>query len=272
MVVVNLTGQLGNQMFQYTVGRKNQLLCRIVKYDLSNYKVYPNYWGLYHFNLDVPVATVEDVLKLKDERRTYPDRIRRKLFGRNPHVVSEIGRSRYDYEPSVFQYKNVFIDGYWQSGRYFIDIEDTIRRDFRFPLSDNPRNLELTEQMQKEMSVSIHVRRGDYLGGFPVMDMQYYNPAVDYFRTKYRLVHFYVFSKDMDWCRNNLKGDDISYVDWNIGKESIFDMYLMTQCKHNIIANSSFSWWGAWLNQYDGREVIAPKLWFYHTQTPDIYC
>ena len=81
-----------------------------------------------------------------------------------------------------------------------------------------------------------------------------------------------IFSNDVEWCRNHLKAERITFVDWNTGKESPFDLWLMTQCKHNIIANSSFSWWGAWLNQNECKEVIAPKTWFYHAATPDVYC
>ncbi len=90
--------------------------------------------------------------------------------------------------------------------------------------------------------------------------------------SKYKDVTFYVFSNDIIWCREHLCAPSIQFVDWNTGKDSIFDMWLMTQCQHNIIANSSFSWWGAWLNRHEGKEVIAPKKWFFHVQTPNIYC
>ena len=126
--------------------------------------------------------------------------------------------------------------------------------------------------MGESLSVSIHVRRGDYLGAFPVLDESYFNPAMAYFAEKYSDVRFYVFSNDIDWCRHHLIADKITFVDWNTGKDSPFDMWLMTQCRHNIIANSSFSWWGAWLNQNKGKQVIAPKTWFYHAETPDVYC
>ena len=104
------------------------------------------------------------------------------------------------------------------------------------------------------------------------MDGTYYDPAMEYFIQKYGDVRFYVFSNDIDWCRGHLKAENVTYVDWNNGKDSPYDMWLMTQCKHNIIANSSFSWWGAWLNHNKGKEVVAPKTWFYHAATPDIYC
>lgn len=272
MVIVNITGQLGNQMFQYAIGRKNQILGHHVKYDLSDYVEHPNYWALDRFGISLPKATYKEILRLKDEYSSIPDRIHRKLFERHPRVVSEINRKEYFYDTEVFAHRNVYVDGYWQSEKYFLDIEDIIRKDFTFPISDNSQNMELITELKGCTSISIHVRRGDYLGGFPVMGMEYYTPAMQHFRERYKDVRFYIFSNDLDWCRTNIIGEDVSYVDWNTGRDSIFDMYLMSQCKHNIIANSSFSWWGAWLNQNVGQEVIAPKLWFYDTKTPEVYC
>lgn len=272
MIVVNLTGQLGNQMFQYALGRKLELMGRRVRYYKAYYGEHPNhYFGLGRFGISTPEASKEQVLALCDDRHRIIDRVRRKLTGRRKKVISEIGAKTYAYNESVFHTRRSYIDGYWQSDRYFSDIRDVILKDFTFPASPDPRNNELAVQMQACNSVSIHVRRGDYLGGFPVMDIDYYGPAMAYFRERYPDVHFYVFSNDLDWCRGHLLGDDVSYVDWNTGEDSLFDMWLMTQCRHNIIANSSFSWWGAWLNRHEGQEVIAPRTWFYHVQTPDIY-
>lgn len=272
MVIVSINGQLGNQMFQYAVGYKNQLLGHRVKYELFDYIEHPNHWALDRFGITVSAATRKEVLRLKDEYSTIPDRIRRKILGRHPRVVSEIGRKEYFYDAEVFAHKRMYIDGYWQSEKYFEDIEEEIRKLYTFPNSENPKNSALADELKNGTSVSIHVRRGDYLGGFPVMDMDYYIPAMKYFKEKYENVKFYIFSNDLKWCRDNFINEDVTFIDWNTGKDSIFDMYLMTQCKHNIIANSTFSWWGAWLNTNPGHEVIAPKVWFYNTKTPAVYC
>ena len=273
MIIVVINGQLGNQMFQYALGRHLQLRGRKVHYYTGYYQVHPEYdFALTRlFGLVLPKATTNEVLACREDRHRLIDRVRRKIFGRHERVFSEVGSKSYDYRPDVFDFKMGLIDGYWQSEKYFLSIADTIRKDFKFPEAST-RNKVLAVEMSESLSVGIHVRRGDYLGCFPVMDESYYFPAMAYFIEKYGNVHFYVFSNDMDWCRIHLKAEKITFVDWNTGKGSPFDMWLMTQCKHNIIANSSFSWWGAWLNQNAEKEVIAPKSWFYHAATPDIYC
>lgn len=273
MLIVDVNGQFGNQMFQYALGRHLQLMGKKVRYHLEYYRERPEHDFALHrvFGLDLPEASTNQVLAFREDRHRLVDRVRRKLFGRHVRVFSEVDAKSYDYRSDVFDFKRGLIDGYWQSEKYFLPIEETIRKDFTFPEASD-RNKALAEEMAEALSVSIHVRRGDYLGGFPVMDEAYYYPAMDYFTKKYNEVHFYVFSNDMDWCRGHLKAERMTYVDWNTGKDSPFDMWLMTQCKHNIIANSSFSWWGAWLNQNGEKEVIAPKVWFYHAETPDVYC
>ena len=273
MIVINISGQLGNQMFQYALGRRLQLAGRRVKYYIGYFDKHPNhFFGLSLFPIDIPRASKDEVLTLRDERRRYIDRIRRKLIGRNSHVISEIGVDSYAFRDDVFRTRSAYIDGYWQSDKYFSDIRSTLLSDFRFPVSRSKLNQEIVMEMNDCVSISIHVRRGDYLGAFPVMDRAYYDPAMNYFRSKYGQVRFFVFSNDLAWCRDNIIGEDVKFVEWNTGKDSIFDMWLMTQCKHNIIANSSFSWWGAWLNEHEECEVIAPSQWFKGIATPDVYC
>ena len=273
MLIVNLTGQFGNQMFQYALGRHLQLQGKKVLYYTGYFRQHPEHdLALPRiFGLDLPEATSNQVLACREDRHRFIDRVRRKIFGRNERVFSEVGSKSYQYRPDIFDFKRGLIDGYWQSEKYFNPIADTIIKDFTF-LEVSVRNKLLAKEMSEKISVSIHVRRGDYLGGFPVMDENYFKLAMTYFTKKYGDVHFYVFSNDIDWCRNHLKAERITFVDWNTGKDSPSDMWLMSQCKHNIIANSSFSWWGAWLNQNEGKVVIAPKTWFYHAETPDVYC
>jgi len=273
MIIVNIHGQLGNQMFQYALGRHLQLRGKKVLYYTGYFKQHPEHdFALPRvFGLDLPEATTNQMLACREDRHRLIDRVRRKFFGRHEHVFTEVGAKSYVFHSDVFDFRKGLIDGYWQTEKYFSGIDETIRKDFSF-MDVSERNKELAKEMSENTSVSIHVRRGDYVGSFPVMDDSYYNEAIRYFCNKYRDTHFYVFSNDMEWCRAHLKSDCMTYVDWNTGKGSPYDMWLMTQCKHNIIANSSFSWWGAWLNRNPGKEVIAPKTWFYHAQTPDIYC
>lgn len=273
MLIVNINGQLGNQMFQYALGRHLQLQGKKVLYYTGYFKRYPEHdFALPRiFGLNLPEATTNQVLACREDRHRLIDRARRKVFGRHERVFAEIGTSSLAYKPEVFDFKRGLVDGYWQSEKYFLRVTDVIRKDFTFP-EVSVRNKALAKEMSETLSVSIHVRRGDYLGGFPVMDERYYEPAMTYFTEKYGDAYFYVFSNDITWCREHLKADKMTYIDWNTGKESPYDMWLMTQCKHNIIANSSFSWWGAWLNCNKGKEVIAPSTWFYTEETPDVYC
>ena len=175
--------------------------------------------------------------------------------------------------------KDAYLNGYWQSEKYFADIRDDLLKKFVFPESKNIKNREVLGDITRDESVSIHIRRGDYLnsqenydlfGG--VCSLEYYKRGIEYFRQHYKEAVFYVFSDDIDWARNNLKAAEFVFVDWNNGKEDYYDMYLMSQCKHNIIANSSFSWWGAWLNSNRDKQVVSPSRWFNKYQSKDTIC
>lgn len=272
MIIINLNSQLGNQMFQYALARKLQTMGRQVKFDTRYYKQYPKHYALDIFPVTVDVASGNEIGKERDERRTYPARLRRKLFGKRKSIFSEVESRSLMYKPDILQLKHGYVDGYWQSEKYFSDIHTIILKDFTFPPVNDTKNRELIDRISEQTTVSIHIRRGDYANGFPMMTPQYYENAINYFESVYNEVYFLVFSNDMDWAKQNLQFSQGEFVDWNTGKESWKDMYLMTQCNHHIIANSSFSWWGAWLNQKENKEVIAPSVWFHHQETPDVYC
>ncbi len=273
MIIVNITGQLGNQMFQYALGKHLELLGHHVSYYLGYYEAHSNHEMALNriFGIQLPIAKREQYLTYIEDRHRIIDRVRRKLFGKKVKLFTEIGSGTLEYKPKVFEFSEGLVDGYWQSEKYFSPISDVIRQTFRFQ-NISQQNLQIGQEMTYSNSVSIHVRRGDYLGGFPVQNMDYYSKAMQYFRDRHQNLKFYVFSDDLQWCRTNFMGDDICFVDWNRSKDSPYDMYLMSCCRYNIIANSSFSWWGAWLNNNLQKEVIAPKLWFNHVNTPDVYC
>lgn len=275
MIIVYLSQQMGNQMFQYALGKQLEMQGKDVKFTLRYFDRHPEHEFVLQriFNLQLPFATEAEVQAAWDIRSRFFSRVKKKVFGWDPQLIREISKECY---PRPFNVRALAFDhgilyGYWQSEKYFASIADIIHKDFTFP-EPSLRNRELAEEMAACTSVSIHVRRGDYQGLFPLLTEDYYSPAMDYFKEKYGDVHFYVFSNDMDWCREHLKAERMTYVDWNTGADSPFDMWLMTQCKHNIIANSTFSWWGAWLNGNEGKEVIAPKTWdFYFKDHPDLY-
>lgn len=162
-----------------------------------------------------------------------------------------------------------YLLGYWQSEQYFSRFAASIRSDFTFRQPLSGRNAVLAERISACSAVSLHVRRGDYvsdpknLGKHGVCSLDYYRDAIRAISRQVKDPAFFVFSDDMDWVRNNLDiGAACHFVDHNTGPESFNDMRLMSLCRHHVMANSSFSWWGAWLSPFEDKQVIAPKRWF----------
>lgn len=165
-------------------------------------------------------------------------------------------------------------DGFWQSEKYFKSVEHRVRKAFAFneELLNNSTK-RLSESLKKENYISVHIRRGDYVvqkDDFGLCDQDYYIKAIDYLNQTSKKIKLVFFSDDIKWVKDNLYYNDSIYVDWNTNYDSWQDMYLMSLCKHNIIANSSFSWWGAWLNNNPNKIVIAPKQWFPNRNNYDI--
>jgi hypothetical protein len=162
-----------------------------------------------------------------------------------------------------------YLVGYWQSEKYFAEVAEQIREDFSFLLPPGNRNAELAREIQQVNAVSLHVRRGDYASNarttstHGLCSLDYYRAAIEYVAERVKQPHLYIFSDDIEWVINNLKIElPHQYVDHNHGAESYNDMRLMSMCKHHIIANSSFSWWGAWLNPSTDKIIVAPTHWF----------
>ncbi|RYE17794.1 MAG: alpha-1,2-fucosyltransferase, partial [Sphingobacteriaceae bacterium] len=140
---------------------------------------------------------------------------------------------------------------------------NTIRSDFNFPNLTSDTNIKLLTRIQNTDSVSIHIRRGDYLSSaihLPT-SLSYYEKAIAVINSKVTKPDFFIFSDDIEWCKSQLNIQNATYINHNIGKQSFIDMQLMSNCKHNIIANSSFSWWGAWLNKNERKITISPEIW-----------
>lgn len=168
------------------------------------------------------------------------------------------------YSEEVFSTKKYFVIGYWQDERYFKHIDEEVRRAFTFRNIDE-LNLKLGKDMTQCNSVSLHIRRGDYLKypQYQVCTPSYYKKSIELIIKRVEAPVFYIFSDDLEWSNNFIKEFGVNYklVSINRGRDSYKDMYLMTQCRHNIIANSSFSWWGAWLGTYKDKIVIRPDEW-----------
>lgn len=255
MKIVKVEAGLGNQMFQYALYRKLSTIYKDVKIDISEYMIHNDHNGYELervFGVKAKIATKEEVKKLTSKKNNY---YKEKKFSYDEEVLNIDG--------------DVYYEGLWQTEKYFKNIEGIIRNDFKFSSPLTGKNLEIANMIKERQAVSIHVRRGDYLNSEVhrnVCSLKYYIKAVNYFKNKLNNPVFFIFSDDIKWSKNNIIIDkNTIYVDWNKGEYSYKDMQLMSLCKHNIIANSTFSWWGAWLNNNPGKIVIAPSKWFNYT-------
>ena len=262
MIIIKIKGGLGNQLFQYAVGRALALHHRLpLKLDLTIFKTYKLHrYLLDQFAIQADIATEDEIIKLKGRNNVLFSALRKAGLVKRKSYLKE-KRSSY-FDASVFKNDDVYLDGYWQNELYFSDIREELLRDLISISSMSDLGVVYMEGIKKSNSVSLHVRRGNYLNlkNFNVLDIDYYMKAVEYIRKNVEKPTFYIFSDDLEWCKNSLGFlDNCIFVDST--KTEIDDLKLMSFCKHNIIANSSFSWWGAWLNQNCKKTVIAPKGW-----------
>ena len=262
MIIIKIKGGLGNQLFQYAVGRALALHHRLpLKLDLTIFKTYKLHrYLLDQFAIQADIATEDEIIKLKGRNNVLFSALRKAGLVKRKSYLKE-KRSSY-FDASVFKNDDVYLDGYWQNELYFSDIREELLRDLTSISSMSDLGVVYMEGIKKSNSVSLHVRRGNYLNlkNFNVLDIDYYMKAVEYIRKNVEKPTFYIFSDDLEWCKNSLGFlDNCVFVDST--KTEIDDLKLMSFCQHNIIANSSFSWLGAWLNQNCKKTVIAPKDW-----------
>lgn len=262
MKIVKIKGGLGNQMFQYALYKKLKNIGNKTYGDLSYFNRNNCYELERIFNIEVNTS-YNLVLKKIFENDNLFFKIFRKIL-KSILVKNVIQQNDVEFKENIFNYN--YFDGYWQSEKFFQDIKEEICLDFKFPPITEDKNLYIKNEIEKVESISIHVRRGDYIGN-EILDglapLEYYERALRYIKLKIENPIFFIFSNDIEWCKENLKINfPTNYIDWNNGEKSFRDMQLMSLCKHNIIPNSSFSWWGAWLNSNLNKIVIAPEVWF----------
>jgi hypothetical protein len=275
MIVSNLIGGLGNQMFQYACGRALSLrFKKSFGIDTSQFESYSlhNGYELHNvFNIETKKVP-ESELKVFLGWRSSPKF--RKLLGR--HLMDWATTKNWVNEPSALYWKGinylptpVYLHGYWQSEKYFEDFQDTIRSDFTFHTELSSLDNMTLAKINKQPSASVHIRRGDYISSknakiYAPVEIDYYRRAIQLIRSRVPSVKFFFFSDDSDWLQEHFIEEfgEIELVNHNTGANSANDMRLMSNCNHHIIANSSFSWWGAWLNSSSDKIVIAPKKWY----------
>jgi hypothetical protein len=274
MIISRLSGGLGNQMFQYALGailahkHPTKLELDVSSFTVSYSNIVPRDYGLNVFNIQSSIASEKHLNIYKN-----PSFLRRLIRKITRHKFMP---SRYIYEnglqfhPEILDLTDyVYLDGFWQNERYFNKYADLIRDHFQFTPQMNDKNTTLSQDILSSNAVCIHIRRGDLVSSAAsnafqgLCSLDYYYQAIQIISEQIETPKFYIFSDDPDWVKENLIIEcPTIYVDHNTGDQSYEDMRLMSLCKHFIIANSSFSWWGAWLSTYAEKIVIAPKQWF----------
>lgn len=270
MVIVQVAGGLGNQLQQYALYYKLITLGREAKLDISWFTDQNKQEKVlakraleldYFRGLDYEVCTAWERKQLIGSEG-LAGKIRRKLLPVTIHRFAE----QEMYHPEVLQFAHMYVTGYFACEKYYEDILGALREKIQFPPSSNPKNRKTAEEMRGRTSVSVHIRRGDYLDQENsklfgnICTEAYYAGGMAYIEKRFPDVHFYLFSDDMAYVREHYKGENHTLVDWNQGRDSFYDMWLMSQCKHNICANSTFSFWGARLNGHENKIMIRPTV------------
>lgn len=271
MIIAVLKGGLGNQMFQYAMARRASYVNRADlkldisafsgediltprKYYLDEFNVVENFSSKYESDIIKKRGFINLLHKLKPYYKRF--NIKEKYFYFDPKIllISD----------------NVCLDGYWQSEKYFKDIEEIIRREFTLKKIPSREFKKICDYICSKESVSLHIRRGDYVFNkttnkfHGVCPLNYYYKAIELMNQKVKNSVYFIFSDDIEWAKNNLKLKvPHHFVSDRNGKIKDYEeIILISRCKSHIIANSTFSWWGAWLNNKPNKIVIAPKKWF----------
>jgi len=278
VVISNLIGGLGNQMFQHACGRAlAHRLGRPLKVSLDMFAGYRLHQG---FELQrvfgvttepVDAASLRPVLGW----RAHP--LARRLLEKLPAPVAALAGATVERPGEDLSalaarapVSHCYLQGYWQSERYFAAQAALVRDDFRFREPARDENARIAASMAEGTAVSIHVRRGDYVSNaknasiYAACDLGYYERAIAHVLARAPDARLYVFSDDPSWVREALlpRHPAMTLVSHNRGRDSYNDMRLMSMCRHHVIANSSFSWWGAWLNPDPAKIVVAPQGWY----------
>lgn len=274
MVIAKIRAGLGNQMFQYATARG--LAARLGKklaLDLSFYEINKSRcFELDRFNIKAAVLTEEQrqrEMKKLSRRGTLAGTLLRLLPGGAIHEpIKESFRVVAD-EGLMRAAGDVWLEGFWQNESYFSGIRETLLEEFTFKEEPDAQNREMLAEIGSANSVCVHVRRGDYVNTpeaserLGACEPGYYLRAFDYMQGRVENPAFFVFSDEPEWAAANFSHiNRLKVISHNTGKNDHEDFRLMMHCRHFIIANSTFSWWGAWLGTFPGKIVVTPEIWF----------
>lgn len=286
MIIIKIAWGLWNQMFQYALWRALAIENNSeLKLDISSFKTYK----LHKYSLE-KLSIIKNYTNKKDipwyensSSNKYIDFIFQKIKNIailcNPHHFQEKGFEVFNQKILDIS-DGTYLDWYFQSDKYFKKYADIIRKDFEVSIPPSLENLEMIKKIQNVNAVSLHIRRGDYIKNIHTQSLhglctdEYYKKSITYIVDKVKKPVFFIFSDDIEWAKDNMKtGFEEYYIDFNDAWKNYEDIRLMKNCKHHIIANSTFSWWGAWLNPSSEKIVIMPSVWFsgYTYDTSDLY-
>ena len=283
--IVRLQGGLGNQMFQYAFGcGLREVTGRPVEFDTSFFRKapgehVPRALALSTFGIQPMEASTERIDALFDTNSSWRSRLSRMVPSLLPTRTFR-EQQPYTFDPKVFdQTRAMLFDGYWQSARYFEGVQEEVRNAYHFVAPLAPEHASRADHMRSSISVSLHVRRGDYTTHsgaqhyFITCPMEYYVRAMDHILGRFPTAEFHVFSDEPKWARQHLRSRaPIHFTESGPEEDGPRDMHLMSLCQHHILANSSFSWWAAWLNPSLSKIVVAPTRWLRDPSipTPDL--
>lgn len=263
MLIVRICGGLGNQMFQYAFGRylsfkhNKELLI-----DASFFKNKSSNREIVISKLNIQCKISFDTYKTQKYFQNPTINKYFNYFLLNFNIYSESKVS--NFKKDLLKKNKGYFDGYWQTEKYFYPIRDILIEEFK-PKHISFEISNLIDKIENTTSIGLHVRKADYLyvinsGIYANCSKSYYMNSINLMLNKFSNAVFYIFTDDLNWVNNNLNFTNIKHE--FVSKDPIEDLYIMSKCKHNIISNSTFSWWSAWLNEYSKKVVIAPLYWF----------
>jgi len=275
MVIVKIKEGLGNQLFQYAAGRGlAQQLGTELMLDTSFYEDKGRYSRAHVRQYQLDKFNISTVT-LSPRTKYWIGQLRRHRFTPVRALTHMSGIIRFEVDKECgfdetlrHKGRNLYLDGYWQSERYFADIREAVREEFSFRESAGPHLEPMLAQLNETGSVCVHIRRGDYhstaigLEQHAICDVDYYKSGMAYVWARIPHAKFFLFSDEPEWVQSNFPvADNLVIVSGRASRSDIDDFRLMTHCRHFVIANSSFSWWAAWLGKQKDKIVVAPRLW-----------
>lgn len=274
MIVIRLRGGLGNQLFQYALGRRiAKQLNTEMKLDLTSLLKTHKNKDITDRDYQLGIFNVQESYLIQPNLLRALDKLGLNIVSQMIKGIKLLGYKSYKEKQFTVEEwllrnptNKTMYSGYWQSESYFKDAEEELRQDFQFKGALSHQAKQIFDKIEAVNAVCVHIRRGDYVGNsmFNNSDLEYFYKSADYIGKRVESPHFFIFSDDPEWCKTNVKFEyDSTVVDYETENEKFKeDLQLMSSCTNFIMSASSFSWWAVWLSNQKDNIVIAPKPWF----------